>query len=556
MNGQYPKPTPCAIAVAIPLAKSIICALALLMAGAFLFSKETHAAWKNVCPSESLCTNATITDDKFPFETHIHMGDSHVLKSPRPLGSAVQVVYLGPPAGVTTERVIKLPAGNGQGTPVNYAYYERADGNRLYVDGASATAVDANGRSIATTYFVDVFAYGMMGIATPLTRVGTWQAIASIYFNGTGALRTTNDDGNTWRSSTMPVKPIPGDSLYASPFESALWVVGSLQTGSTSAIFATSNRGLTWTRVDDGAFTGQGGKFISLAFSDDATAAGGQAVYATTTNGLVVSRDKGSSWTPVAIPITETLTTVAVVRSQTPNWIVVGTERRVLVSKDAGSSWSPLSLGLAESKQYVFVSAQRLFTGNKAGWYECIGLACDGEATKLSSSGDGTVPVTEYFHAGLGHYYLSSNSGESSWLDRGGGGGGWTRTGLSFRAWATGGNPIAREVCRYYGSPTLGPNSHFFSISANECEGLHQLQRATPASVPRWNHEGIAFFAETVDPLTGQCRSGRSAVYRAYNNGSTRGIDSNHRFVPRVDELSGLVSEGWSREGIAFCSIQ
>ena len=264
--------------------------------------------------------------------------------------------------------------GNGNGTPAKFAYYERADGNRLYVDGASATAIDANERAWATTNFVEVFAYGMMGIATPLTRVGTWRGISSIYFDGTGVLRSTNDDGNTWLSSLMPVKPLPGDSLYASPFETALWVVGSLPSGS-SAIFATSNRGLSWTRVDDATFTGQGGKFISLAFSDDATAAGGHAVYATTTKGLVVSRDKGSSWSPVAVPRSEALTTVATITSQTPNWIVIGTERRVLVSKDAGSSWSPLGLGLAESKQFIFVAGQRLFAGNKTGWYECIGLA-------------------------------------------------------------------------------------------------------------------------------------------------------------------------------------
>jgi hypothetical protein len=164
--------------------------------------------------------------------------------------------------------------------------------------------------------------------------------------------------------------------------------------------------------------------------------------------------------------------------------------------------------------------------------------------------------VTEYFHAGLGHYYLSSDFEESSWLDRGGGGGGWAKTGFSFRAWTSSGNSIAREVCRYYGSPTLGPNSHFFSISADECEGLHQLQRATSGSIPRWNHEGIAFFAETVDSMTGQCRSGRAAVYRGYNNGCVRGIDSNHRFVTDRDELAALVSKGWSLEGIAFCSMQ
>ena len=60
--------------------------------------------------------------------------------------------------------------------------------------------------------------FGHSGVAGPLTRVGPWQAIASILNAGVGQLNTTIDEGLSWASRWIPVKLRPGDSLYASPF--------------------------------------------------------------------------------------------------------------------------------------------------------------------------------------------------------------------------------------------------------------------------------------------------------------------------------------------------
>ena len=80
---------------AISLTTSTICALAFLVVGACFVSSTTHAAWKNVCPAESLCSNSGINDDKFPFNTPFSNGDSLVLKSPRLFSNgSVQVVYM------------------------------------------------------------------------------------------------------------------------------------------------------------------------------------------------------------------------------------------------------------------------------------------------------------------------------------------------------------------------------------------------------------------------------------------------------------------------------
>ena len=58
-----------------------------------------------------------------------------------------------------------------------------------------------------------------------------------------------------------------------------------------------------WTRVDDSvSMASRGADFLSLAFVRDPAALGGYAVYAATTKGLLVSRDRGSSWRDVPTP--------------------------------------------------------------------------------------------------------------------------------------------------------------------------------------------------------------------------------------------------------------
>lgn len=141
-----------------------------------------------------------------------------------------------------------------------------------------------------------------------------------------------------------------------------------------------------------------------------------------------------------------------------------------------------------------------------------------------------------------GHYFYSADPGEQAAVD-GGIAGAYQRTGLSF---PTGGTTA---VCRFYGSPSPGPNSHFFTANAGECNGLRAAQRVpTPTGTPQWNYEGLGFF---VLPI---CSEGSLPVHRAYNNGHLRGIDANHRFSTSKFAVDALVtSAGWTYEGIAFC---
>lgn len=147
-----------------------------------------------------------------------------------------------------------------------------------------------------------------------------------------------------------------------------------------------------------------------------------------------------------------------------------------------------------------------------------------------------------------GHYFYSADAAEQAMVDSGAAGR-FQRTGLVFY---TGGEV---SVCRFYGSVSPGPNSHFFTADANECAGLRSLQVVpTPTDRQQWNYEGLGFSVVAKAP-NGTCPAGSIAVYRAYNNGFNRGVDSNHRYATSRDALDALVSAaGWVHEGVVFCT--
>src|SRR6185369_17967193 len=81
-----------------------------------------------------------------------------------------------------------------------------------------------------------------------------------------------------------------------------------------------------------------------------------------------------------------------------------------------------------------------------------------------------TVTIVEFYHAELDHYFITAIQQEINDLD-GGVHAGWVRTGQTFKAYGTGSSGRAgrRPVCRAYGNPAAGLNSHFYSASPDEC---------------------------------------------------------------------------------------
>ena len=169
----------------------------------------------------------------------------------------------------------------------------------------------------------------------------------------------------------------------------------------------------------------------------------------------------------------------------------------------------------------------------------------DGKRVAL---GSGVVPanaVVEYYFAPLDQYFVTASASDKTLLDSGVAVG-WARTGQSFNQ---GGST---PVCRFYGSASPGPNSHFYTAIQAECDLLKSLQASTPVTQPRLNFESLDFL--TTPAANGVCPTATISVYRAYNNGGARGVDGNHRFTTDPNAIAQVVARGWINEGVVMCA--
>ena len=170
-----------------------------------------------------------------------------------------------------------------------------------------------------------------------------------------------------------------------------------------------------------------------------------------------------------------------------------------------------------------------------------------GEGKRVALNG-GPVPanaVVEYYYAALDQYFITANAEQAALLDSGVAPG-WSRTGEWFKQGGT------TPVCRFYGSVTPGPNSHFYTAVESECTLLKNLQASTPATQQRLNFESLDFI--TTPAIGGVCPTNTVPVYRAYNNGSVLGKDGNHRFSTNASSIALVVARGWINEGVVMCA--
>jgi len=163
----------------------------------------------------------------------------------------------------------------------------------------------------------------------------------------------------------------------------------------------------------------------------------------------------------------------------------------------------------------------------------------------VDPTGGGGVPgevvdTIEYYNASLDHYFITAFAEEAADLDAGGQVQGWKRTGFAFRSWKAG-TGSGNDACRFFGTPGVGPNSHFYTISASECEKVK--------GNPSWTFEALAFRA--VEPLSTGCAAEYQTVTRLYNNGM--GGEANHRYLTDAAEIDRTVAKGWLVEGPVFC---
>lgn len=161
---------------------------------------------------------------------------------------------------------------------------------------------------------------------------------------------------------------------------------------------------------------------------------------------------------------------------------------------------------------------------------------------------DALIPVVEFYNAARDHYFMTADRAEMALLDSNQKVG-WIRTGgvfLSLSSLSQVTPTNAASVCRYYGRPEAGLDSHFFSASVIECQ---EVQAKFPNS---WILETAdAFRSYLPNVVTGACASESIPLYRAFNNR----IDANHRYAlsPLVFQGSGWIREGYGDQAVAMC---
>ena len=232
-------------------------------------------------------------------------------------------------------------------------------------------------------------------------------------------------------------------------------------------------------------------------------------------------------------------------------------------SVDVGNSTTYEAMNLADGVTYHFAVTAYDALRNESGFSNDTGATAG--AMQTPGVGTATIEAVVEYRNTLdfpgspgGHFFYTNDPAEIALVD-GGAFGRFARTGRTFNA---GG---AKQLCRFYGSVIPGPNSHFYTISDEECDWLKAMQKIpVPGDAAQWNYEGLSFSmvpAESGEPIA-SCAAGTIPVYRAYNNaypiaGPRNPWDSAHRYaVDHADIEQMVVQFGWSDEGVAFCSRQ
>lgn len=173
--------------------------------------------------------------------------------------------------------------------------------------------------------------------------------------------------------------------------------------------------------------------------------------------------------------------------------------------------------------------------------------ACNNVTYDLTPGGSApTAAVVEYHHSGFDHYFITPSAAEIALLDaRTPPFQDWSRTGLSFNAYANATAPTGSvAICRFFNDHYAPKSSHFYAAQGFGCE-------ATLAQFPDWGLEDDKLFNTMLPDANGACPQGTNPVYRLYNQGM--GAAPNHRFVTTLAEQQVMVNRGFVAEGVVMC---
>ncbi|HEX4334057.1 MAG TPA: hypothetical protein VH040_18105 [Usitatibacter sp.] len=154
----------------------------------------------------------------------------------------------------------------------------------------------------------------------------------------------------------------------------------------------------------------------------------------------------------------------------------------------------------------------------------------------------GIVTVREFQYAHFGEFRLAVGDTEAASLAADG----WTPTGETYRVlhdFCSGGS----AVYRFIRSQAAWRSGNLLTMNAAECGSIREFN-------PDWRPFDLAFFA--MAPVNGECTGPYSgiAVYRVAFPRAPMGA-SLYRFTSSEAIYDGLLDQGWTGRGIAFCAM-
>ena len=203
----------------------------------------------------------------------------------------------------------------------------------------------------------------------------------------------------------------------------------------------------------------------------------------------------------------------------------------------------------------IFTWSLTFLAGQLTG--DAVARATSARMTSVAGAGDDVLRIdymapstervveriaVEFHNQSLDHYFITAEPAEAAMLDAGVVVPGWRRTQFDFKV-RPAGDPRGLAACRFFGTPGIGPNSHFYTIDAAECAKVRVN--------PFWTFESLAFNADV--SVADDCPADRVPVARLYNNGM--GGQAGHRYVTSHSESRVMTQRGWTLEGNVFCAI-
>lgn len=164
------------------------------------------------------------------------------------------------------------------------------------------------------------------------------------------------------------------------------------------------------------------------------------------------------------------------------------------------------------------------------------------------------LSVRELAGIGLGIYFLSALGADYDFVIDGGAGRGFSTTSGGFRLPRVGADLI--PVHRFYGHPSGGAGSHFYTGDPTEFEAMQRrIERGE-----RYTYEGVAFFApRAVRQSDGSfaCSSAElQPVNRLHLAPSKESGPFAYRYVLDIARAKSMQRQRWVNQGATFCALR